>query len=145
MTDEIVDYIRKNRATYTKEAISKKLLEAGHDQAAIDAAFEVAEHGETPVQPDRRGAVSAVIVVAYLVTWVAFVALTPMARYTYGLGAFILAIALTFAAIISLLLIRGSRALQSGEYLAWAVVISVALLVGVAGLCVPFAGFGTTQ
>ncbi len=145
MTDEIVDYIRKNRSIYTKEAISKKLLEAGHDQAAIDAAFDVAEHGEPPAQPDRRGAVSVVIVVAYVVTWVAFVALTPMARSTYGVGAIILAIALTLAAIVSLLLIRRSRALRSGEYLAWAVVISVVLLVGVAGLCVPFAGFGTTQ
>ncbi len=145
MTDEIVDYIRKNRATYTKEAISKKLLEAGHTQFAIEAAFDVADRDVVPAGPDRRRVVSGVIVVAYVATWVVFVALTPMARYTYGLGAIILAIALTFAAIVSLLLIRGSRALRSGEYLAWAVVISVVLLVGVAGLCVPFAGFGTTQ
>jgi hypothetical protein len=36
---EVLDYIRDNRATYTREAIDAELREAGHDQAVIDAAW----------------------------------------------------------------------------------------------------------
>ncbi len=36
----IDDYIRENRARYTREAITAELLQSGHDQAAIDAAWE---------------------------------------------------------------------------------------------------------
>lgn len=36
---EIVDYIRANRGTYTREAIERELREAGHSQEAIDAAW----------------------------------------------------------------------------------------------------------
>jgi hypothetical protein len=144
MTDEIVEYIRRNRATYTKEALTQKLLEAGHSQFAIDAAFAAAERGETAPGPDRRAPVAILIVVAYVATWLALVALTPMATRTYGIGPFILAVTLTVAALFSLWLIAASRALRSGQYLAWAAVISVAMLVGVAGLCVPFAGIGST-
>lgn len=144
MTDEIVEYIRQNHAIYTKEALTEKLLDAGHNQLAIDAAFATAERDAMPRGSDRRAPVGILVVVAYVATWVAFVALTPMATRTYGLGPFILAVTLTVAAIFSLWLIAASRALRSGQYLAWAAVISVAMLVGVAGLCVPFAGIGST-
>lgn len=144
MTDPVVEYIRNNRATYTKEALTTKLLEAGHDQLAIDAAFAAAERDAMPPGPDRRTPASVLVVVAYVATWLAFVALTPMARVTYGVGPFILAITLAVVASGTVLLIRASGALRSGRYFAWAAVISVAMLVGVAGLCVPFAGIGST-
>lgn len=144
MTDPIVEYIRQNRATYTKEALTQKLLEAGHSQLAIDAAFAAADRGETPAGPDRRTPVSIIVIVAYAATWLGFVALTPMVRLTYGLGPLILGVTLAIAVAISLWLVAASRALRSGQYLAWAAVISVVMLVGVAGLCVPFAGIGST-
>jgi hypothetical protein len=144
MTDQVVEYIRQNRATYTKEALTQKLLEAGHSQLAIDVAFAAADRGETPAGPDRRVPVGAIVIVAYVATWLGFVALTPMARITYSVGPVILAVTLGVAVAISLSLVAASRALRSGQYLAWAAVISVAMLVGVAGLCVPFAGIGST-
>jgi hypothetical protein len=145
MTDPVVEYIRRNRGTYTKEALTSKLLEAGHDQLAIDAAFEAADRGTLPSGPDRRAPVGILVALAYVATWLAFVALTPMASLTYGLGPIILAVALLVAAIISFVLLRASSALRSGQYVAWAAVISVAMLAGVAGLCVPFAGIGTPR
>jgi len=39
MEPEIVSYIREHRDTYTREAITQHLLEAGHSQEAIDAAW----------------------------------------------------------------------------------------------------------
>lgn len=39
MDPEIVSYIREHRDTYTREAITRHLLDAGHSQEAIDAAW----------------------------------------------------------------------------------------------------------
>ena len=39
MDPEIVGYIREHRDTYTREAITRHLLDAGHTQEAIDAAW----------------------------------------------------------------------------------------------------------
>lgn len=44
----ILDYIRANRATYTREAIRRALLEAGHAEAAIDAAWAEVEREVSP-------------------------------------------------------------------------------------------------
>jgi hypothetical protein len=36
---EVINYIREHRDTYTREAITARLLEAGHSQETIDAAW----------------------------------------------------------------------------------------------------------
>jgi hypothetical protein len=44
----VLDYIRANRGTYTREAIRRALLEAGHDEVAIDAAWAELDHEQPP-------------------------------------------------------------------------------------------------
>lgn len=39
MNPEILDYIRANWARYTREALTKQLVDAGHDRAAVDEAW----------------------------------------------------------------------------------------------------------
>ncbi|MGN6563501.1 MAG: hypothetical protein ACTHMU_12665, partial [Thermomicrobiales bacterium] len=48
MTPEIERYIRENRDRYTRAAIERSLREAGHEQAAIDAAWAEVERDATP-------------------------------------------------------------------------------------------------
>jgi hypothetical protein len=48
VTPEIERYIRENRDRYTREAIERSLREAGHEQAAIDAAWAEVERDATP-------------------------------------------------------------------------------------------------
>jgi hypothetical protein len=43
MDPNIADFIRANRRTYTREAITQQLLDAGYDRAAIDATFAALE------------------------------------------------------------------------------------------------------
>lgn len=43
MNPELVRYIRENRATYTREAISQRLLDAGHAAADVETAWRVVE------------------------------------------------------------------------------------------------------
>jgi hypothetical protein len=44
----VLDYIRANRGTYTREAIRRALLEAGHSEATIDAAWAELDRELTP-------------------------------------------------------------------------------------------------
>src|SRR6266508_4221530 len=46
MTDELERYIREHRATYTREALTKELIDAGHDPSAISAAWASVEAGD---------------------------------------------------------------------------------------------------
>ncbi len=47
MDPKIADFIRANRRTYTREAITEQLLDAGYDRAAIDATW-AALHAPDP-------------------------------------------------------------------------------------------------
>ncbi|MGN6360011.1 MAG: hypothetical protein ACTHNK_06445 [Thermomicrobiales bacterium] len=68
MTPEIERYIRENRDRYTREAIERSLREAGHEQAAIDAAWAAVERDATPAaeaHPAEAAAeISGVVVVS---------------------------------------------------------------------------------
>jgi hypothetical protein len=63
MDPRIDEYIRSNRATYTREAIRAQLVSAGHDLADVDAAWDRVEAGSAPSvlggwnprPPDSRG------------------------------------------------------------------------------------------
>jgi hypothetical protein len=57
---DIIRYIRENRPIYTREAIRRRLLEAGHSEADIDAAWAAVETDEPapPVPPAAEPAAS---------------------------------------------------------------------------------------
>jgi hypothetical protein len=45
---DVIDYIRQNRDTYTREAINEKLLAAGYSPGDIDESWELVESGAAP-------------------------------------------------------------------------------------------------
>jgi hypothetical protein len=84
---EVIEYIRANRGVYTRAAIERELREAGHSQAAIDAAwgaFPPEGEAQTPggsivaaAQVPERGVVNTVQFWVLLVV-VACIALTAL-------------------------------------------------------------------
>jgi hypothetical protein len=54
MDERIDDYIRANRAKYTREAIRAQLISAGHDAAAVDSALD-RSGGESAHVPSMTG------------------------------------------------------------------------------------------
>ena len=74
---EVLDYIRANRGTYTREAIERELREAGHDQEAIDAAWRAFPPEEASAPLPTRQVVATVQFWALLIV-VACVALTVL-------------------------------------------------------------------
>jgi hypothetical protein len=51
MNPELLRYIQAHRATYTREAIRRRLLDAGYPAAEVDAALAAVEAGERPAPP----------------------------------------------------------------------------------------------
>lgn len=72
---EVLDYIRANRRTYTREAIERELREAGHSQEAIDIAWR-AFPPEGEAVPPPPGRVVATVQFWVLLILVACVAIT---------------------------------------------------------------------
>lgn len=74
---EVLDYIRANRGTYTREAIDRELLASGHAAEAIDAAWRtLPDEDKPPPLPARRVVAAAQFWVLLVV--VACVALTVL-------------------------------------------------------------------
>jgi hypothetical protein len=57
---DILDYIRANRGTYTREAIERELRDAGHSQEAIDAAWRALPVEGTAAPLPARSALATV-------------------------------------------------------------------------------------
>ncbi len=67
MNPEVVRYIQENRGTYTREAITRSLLDAGHDPAEIERAWSAAEtpnlsQAPSPLPPSAYGTSGDVVV-----------------------------------------------------------------------------------
>ncbi len=50
----IIEYIRQNRQTYTREAITSRLVSAGYNPSEVEAAWEVVD----PVLRDHAPAIA---------------------------------------------------------------------------------------
>lgn len=92
---DILDYIRANRGTYTREAIDRELREAGHSQEAIAAAW-----GTFPVEREAVAPPSRKII-ATVQFWVLLIGVA--------------CIALTFLPIISLFILNAVISVASGS------------------------------
>jgi hypothetical protein len=99
--NEIDDYLRANRDAYTREALTKRLVEEGHDPAAVDAAWaRITGHasdrwaeGDPPIHPPTGKAGIGTL----------FLILTAIC--TYGGAIFLAGIAISFGGGISVLMI----------------------------------------
>lgn len=79
---EVLDYIRANRGTYTREAIERELREAGHSTEAIEAAWRAFPPDEAPAPaPGVRAIATAqfwvllILVACFALTILPFIAL----------------------------------------------------------------------
>jgi hypothetical protein len=67
MDPKIDDYIRDNRAKYTPEAIRAQLIAAGHDSAAVNAAWDRAvRDSQTPPSTRSGGGLAVFAVILFV-------------------------------------------------------------------------------
>ena len=157
MDPEVIRYIAENRERYTREAIDAHLLQAGHTQADINAAWSRVGDVERPTPSDDRafwraftGSVAAMYGITFLVYAVSFyVGMEEGYESIAFIISVIFLIPLLLAAMISIALVRRNRSAGRGitSGLLTALVIPFVFLVIVAGLCTaltgaPFAGSG---
>ncbi len=143
MSQELIRYIRENRGVYTNEAISRSLLDAGHDPAVIEAAWRVVEGDE--VEASRAWDRSIVRTPSFWLTLLGYPAvLIGLAALVGYLGApeyagLILVAGLGIAGITALGLVIAQRRLAVAAGLGGAllllVLIPFVLFVIVIGIC----------
>ena len=141
MNQQILRYITDNRDTYTREVITRRLIEAGHDPAEIEQAWESIE---PRIVPRSEGGLPEDIAFWFTVYVVVLYGLTFVV-YALGIGelAIILGIFLLLGAMISTRMVRSSTAVAKGAAsgLLIAALIPFVLLVIIAGLCTAMVGF----
>ena len=144
MNQQILRYITDNRDTYTREVITRRLTEAGHDPAEIEQAWESIE---PRIVPRSEGGLPEDIAFWFTVYVVVLYGLTFVV-YALGIGEFaiILAVFLLLGARFSIRVVqdlgRTSRAVATGAAsgLLIAAVIPFVFLVIIAGLCSAMVG-----
>ncbi len=141
MNPEILRYITANRDTYTREAITRQLIERGHDPAEIERAWESIEptsQGGLPRDRTFWRYFTIGVVALYGLTFLVYALLLGT---EFVLFAIILGVFLLLGAWTSILLVRSStmvtRAVAKGTVsgMLIAVLIPFVPLVIIAGLC----------
>ena len=149
--DPIADYIRANRDQYTRDAMRDRLIEAGHDPVAVDAALEadaasaaVARPASSWVEQNLRLVTALLVVAAYVGMWALFALLTNWDAPGYvTFTTWVFAAVLGLFGLVSLVYVGMTKRLTAGGQAAilGAMIIPVILLLVLAGLCVPFTRF----
>ncbi len=141
MNPEILRYITANRDTYTREAITRQLIERGHDPAEIERAWESIEprsEGGLPRDHTFWRYFTIGVVALYGLTFLVYALLLGT---EFVLFAIILGVFLLLGAWTSILLVRSSTAVATAvakgaaSGLLIAALIPFVFLVIIAGLC----------
>jgi len=139
--DALSRYMASHAERFTAEALRQAALEAGYTPEEIAAASDRVDRAAA-VRPIRARA-RWIVLGAYALVWVLF-AMVYLARdFAYGpVYQGVLTISLLITLGISLLWLRWRRPDPStvGRATAVFLALPVMLLVGVAGLCLPFVG-----
>jgi hypothetical protein len=143
-TSDLVAYLRTNSGRYTREALTQRLVAAGHGPEAIAAAWAVIEvEDDAAGVRDRRGQTAAIIATAYFVTWllVVVLAIIPSGGGTYSpvvLLAGVLAVALFIPGIIAVAIAKSAgwlRRASVSRVVAFSF-LPLLILFALAGTCV---------
>jgi hypothetical protein len=135
-------WLRGHQATFTRDALASGLRDAGYSEAEIAAAFErLDREAIEPATQDLRSRAAAILVIAFLGTWLVLVLRMIAIGGTggfVGLAAVILGAILLVIGAISFAGIESSSRLRKGTTGALVAILAVpfVLLVIVAGLCV---------
>ena len=147
MNPEILRYITANRDTYTREAITRQLIDAGHDPTEIEQAWELIEprsEGRLPRDRTFWRYFTLGVVALYGLTFVVY-ALGLDAEMFSSIIWMILGVFLLLGALTSILLVRATRAeaeeMGAVSGLLIAVLIPFVFLVIIAGICSAMVGF----
>jgi hypothetical protein len=143
MSREIVRYIRENRGAYTNEAISRNLLDAGHDPASVEAAWRAVESGELAASTARERTI--VRTPSFWLTLLGYpavlIGLTVLVGYLgaleYASLLFVAGLGIAGIAALGLVIARRGIAVAAGlgGALTLLVLVPFVLLVIVAGIC----------
>lgn len=149
--DPIVEYIAANRSQYTRNAMRDRLIDAGHDPAAVDAALDADARSAGAAAPpsgwaaqNPRFIAATLVFAAYVGMWIVFALLTNWEAppyVTFTTWAF--ALVLGLFGLVSLVYIGMTKRLTTGGQAAilGAMIIPLVLLLILAGICVPFTRF----
>ncbi len=141
--DAAIAWLRGHQATFTRDALASGLRDAGYSEAEIAAAFERA--AIEPAPRDLRSRAAAILIVAFLGTWLVLVlrmiAMAGTGGFV-GMAAVILGAILLVIGAISFAGIESSSRLRKGStgMLIGILAVPFVLLVIVAGLCVATTG-----
>jgi hypothetical protein len=146
MRPEIEDYLHKNGARYTTEALRRQLIDTGYDATEVDAALRETEIARGPQLAETRTSRSrfwwtaiGLHVGALVLVTVWFVT----RHYTYApIAAPILGLMLLVGLGISGLI---GRSLLRGSGVAVALLIPLISVIGLSGLCLAVMGGGPIQ
>ena len=144
MSQEIIRYIRENRGAYTNEAISRSLLDAGHDPAAIEAAWRVVESGEVEASTARDRSIVRtpsfwLTLLGYPAVLIGLVVLVGyLGAPEYAMLIFVAGLGIAGIAALGLVIAQRRIAVAAGlgGALTLLVLTPFVLLVVVAGLCI---------
>ena len=151
---EIDDYLRANRDAYTREALTKRLVDAGHDPAAVQEAWSRIGAGpisqwtasEAPVEVPigHAGIGTVLLAIAVFLAYGGAILLAGFA-ISYGRAVSLLMVVYIVTMIAGLLYslrrLVGAPQTGSGWGPIWiAVGLSIAIFVGLSGAC--FAALG---
>lgn len=141
----LVDYFRQHADAFTPEALQNAAAGAGYTEGEIERAMAEVQRREG-IRPIRRRAV-VIVIVAYVLVWSLFAVVFLTRDFTYGAGPvlqFILTCVLIVALIVSTAWLLAVRPDPTRTVRATAILLALplVLLLGVAGLCVPFTGMG---
>ena len=142
-TTSIDDYIAANSDLYTDDALTTQLLDAGHDRAAIDAAF-------ARVRARRTAAASspgAGTVLLALLLGLGYVGACVLAAFALGVGGAVTALMLVYIVAMAAggtwsirRLLRASTRGAGGTAIAVGLAISVVVFIGISGACFALLG-----
>jgi hypothetical protein len=141
--DALARYLGSHAGQFTPEALRQAAIDAGYTPDEIEQAADRARRAAA-IRPIRARA-QWIVLGAYALVWVLFASVYLTRDYSYGMGSVlqgILTISLLIALGLSLLWLRWRRPDPStvGRATAVFLALPVILLVGVAGLCLPFVG-----
>ena len=140
MNQQLLRYITANRDTYTREAITRRLIARGHDPAEIEQAWESIEPRSEGMLPRDRTFwryFFIYVVVLYGLTFVVYALRLDPNAWGGGMILMILGVFLLLGAVTSLLLVRARGAAARGAVsgVLTAVLIPFVPLVIIIGLC----------
>jgi hypothetical protein len=146
--EPLVEYIRANRDRFTREAINAQLLEGGHAQWSIDAAWAALEAADRPDALRRKPGIGTILLVLAVIAGYGFCVYVALA-FAYLTGGTFLdmtgpeatvlvpyGIAMIIGCVISVALLLRAPSTGGGARAIWiAFGISFAVFVGLSGLC----------